>query len=79
MPLKVLTEDGEVLRPELGDGDPVFAFKREIKEVTQAIAENRPSAILNGALARDGIQICQMQSEAVKSGQFVSANEIAGE
>ena len=76
MPLKVLTEDGKVHRPELGDGDPVFAFKREIEEVTRAIAENRPSDILNGALARDGIQICQMQSEAVKSGQFVSAADV---
>lgn len=79
MPLKVLTEDGNVLRPDLGDGDPVLAFKREIKEVTQAIAENRSSDILNGALARDGIQICQMQSEAVKSGQYVSATDVAGD
>ncbi len=76
MPLKILTEDGQVHRPELGDGDPVFAFKREIKEATQAIAENRPSEILNGALARDAIQICQMQSKAVKSGQFVSASDL---
>lgn len=76
MPLKILTEDGKVHRPELGNGDPVLAFKREIEEVSQAIAENRPSDILNGTLARDGIQICQMQSKAVKSGEFVYAADV---
>ena len=33
MPLKVLLADGSVKRPELGDGDPVFAFEREVGEL----------------------------------------------
>ena len=73
MPLKVLTEDGKVLRPELSDGDPVFAFGREIEEVTRCLAADQPSEILNGSLARDAIEICQMQAQSVKEGQFVSA------
>jgi predicted dehydrogenase len=73
LPLKVLTHDGEVIRPELGDGDPVYAFGREIKEVAACLAENRSSEILNGSLARDAIEICQLQAESVKFGKFVAA------
>lgn len=73
MPLKVLTDDGKVVRPELGDGDPVYAFGREIAEVTRCLAADQPSEILNGALARDAIEICQMQAQSVKEGKFVSA------
>lgn len=73
MPVKILTEDGKVIRPELGDGDPVFAFRREIEEVTQCLAANRASEILNGSLARDAIEICQMQAQSVMQGEFVSA------
>ncbi len=73
MPVKVLTEDGSVVRPDLGDGDPIFAFGREIKEVAECLINNRTSDVLNGSIARDAIEICQMQSKSVKSGSFVSA------
>lgn len=65
MPVKVLLEDGSVFRPDLGDGDPVNAFEREIREVVSCLQAGKNSEILNGALARDAIQICQMQSDAV--------------
>lgn len=70
MPVKLLTEDGAVVRPELGDGDPVHAFCREIEEVTKCVSENRNSEILNGSLARDAIEICQMQAHWVKQKQL---------
>ncbi len=73
MPVKLLTEDGSVVRPELGDGDPVHGFCREIQEVVACVSENRNSEILNGALARDAIDICQMQAQSVKEKAFVSA------
>lgn len=73
MPVKVLTDDGKVVRPELGDGDPVYAFGREIQEAANCFTEDRESDILNGALARDAIAICQMQSESVKQKRFVSS------
>ncbi|MDG1873820.1 MAG: Gfo/Idh/MocA family oxidoreductase [Mariniblastus sp.] len=73
MPVKLLTEDGEVHRPELGDGDPIYGFAREIQEVANCLSENRNSKILNGALARDAIEICQMQAQSVKERKFISA------
>ena len=73
MPVKLLTEDGLVVRPELGDGDPVHGFCREIEEVTKCVSENRNSEILNGALARDAIEICQMQARSVSERVIVSA------
>ena len=73
MPVKVLTEGGTVLRPELGDGDPVHGFCREIEEVTKCVSENRDSKILNGALARDAIEICQMQAQSVAQRRIVLA------
>lgn len=65
MPVKLLDREGNVIRPELGDGDPVHAFSREIEEAVQCFAENRESQILGGGLARDAIEICQMQATAV--------------
>lgn len=75
MPVKLLTSDGEVIRPELGDGDPVFAFGREIEEVARCVTENRDSKILNGSLARDAIEICQLQAQSVKEHRFVEKGE----
>ncbi len=66
MPLTVYEPDGKVQRPELGDGDPVHAFKGEIQEVANCVARNEPSAMLSGDLARDAIIICQQQTEAVR-------------
>lgn len=71
MPLKVLTSKGEVLRPDLGDGDPVRAFEAEIQEVVRSIQTKKPSAILSGDLARDAIILCQLQSKSVLSGRSV--------
>ncbi len=65
-PVKILLEDGSVEFPQLGDGDPVFAFQREIGEVATCIRENRDSEILQGRLARDAIEICEMQAKQVR-------------
>jgi len=64
-PLKVLTADGTVEFPELGDGDPVFAFVREIQEVVRCLESGKPSEILDGKLAADAIGICDMQSRKI--------------
>ena len=65
MPLKLLTEEGDLVRPDLGDGDPVNAFIAEIEEVRDSVTSGSQSAILGGQLARDAIEICQMQAEAL--------------
>lgn len=74
MPLKILAEDGSVIRPELDDGDPVHAFGREIQEVVRCLGSDQPSEILNGSLARDAIEICQMQAQSVMEDRFVSSS-----
>ncbi|MFK7767128.1 MAG: Gfo/Idh/MocA family protein [Mariniblastus sp.] len=75
LPLKILESDGSVVRPELGDGDPIYGFQREIEEVVACMKENRSSEILNGALARDAIEICQLQARSVKENRFVAVGE----
>ena len=70
-PLKVLTDDGEVLRPELPEGDEVDSFAAELREVARAVAAGESSDILGGDLAIDAIRICQMETESVSSGKTV--------
>ena len=72
MPLKVLTDDGQVVRPDLGDGDPVNGFVAEIEEVVRCVESGNPSPILGGALARDAILLCHKQSESVKQAKPIS-------
>ncbi len=71
MPLTVLTSDDRVLRPELGSGDPIDGFVREINEVTRAIESGRPSPLLDGNLARDALLLCHRQSESVRARQIL--------
>ena len=66
MPLKVLLADGSLECPALGDGDPVFAFEREIGEVVSCLEAGRSSAILDAALARDAVEICRLQAQQVQ-------------
>lgn len=71
MPLKIVTNTGKVIRPDLGDGDPVRGFEGEIKEVVRSISSGEPSAILSGELARDAIVLCHKQTESVRRGKLV--------
>ncbi len=70
MPLKVLVGDASepaamVLRPDLGDGDPIRGFEAEIEEVVRSLETNSPSPLLSGELARDAIHLCHLQTESV--------------
>ena len=75
MPVKVCLEDGTVERPELGDGDMVAGFCREIAEVVDCLSANKNSSILGGGLARDAIEICHLQAKSVASGGYVASGE----
>src|SRR5690606_2918738 len=48
MPLTVLTDaqESNVERPDLGAGDDITAFEKEIQEVARAIESGRPSPVL---------------------------------
>ena len=65
-PLKLFTPDGQVERPDIGDGDPLRGFEAEIREVVRSIESGQPSAILGGTLARDAIEICLAEAESVR-------------
>lgn len=67
MPLKILTSEGEVVRPDLDGGGEIPAFTAEIEEVVRALEQNQASEILSGELARDAIRLCYRQTESVKS------------
>ena len=60
-----------VLRPELGSGDPIDGFVREIGEVVRAVESAKPSPLLDGNLARDALALCHRQSESVQARQVL--------
>ena len=70
-PLTVLLNNGKVLRPKLGSGDPVDAFVAELGEAARAVRSNKPSPRLAGELARDAVVLCQKQTESVVRGRAV--------
>ncbi|MGQ9574869.1 MAG: Gfo/Idh/MocA family protein [Thermoguttaceae bacterium] len=65
MPVTVLGEQGRVLRPKLGSGDPVDAFVAELGEVVRCIRNGKPSAVLDGQLARDALLLCHRQTQSL--------------
>jgi hypothetical protein len=71
MPFKILDHQGKVIRPDLGDGDPLRAFEAEIAEVARSIRSKKPSPILSGELASDAITLCYKQSDSVQKGRPV--------
>ena len=70
-PLSVILPDGTVERPELGSGDPVEAFTRELSGAVEAVATGVPAARLAGDLARQALVLCHAEIESVKTGQVV--------
>ncbi len=67
----VLSENGQVLHPEMGAGDAIAPFASELNEVVQAVQSGVPSPLLTGALARDAVFLCQKETEAAVTGQTV--------
>lgn len=63
-------EDAKVEKPEFPAGDDITPFVNELTEARDAFVSGQPSAILDGALARDAVTICHKQIEAIqKRGQ----------
>ena len=61
IPVTVMHNDGRVEKPDLGDGDPIEAFVREINLVADAVDNDKPSPILDPQIAADALRICEMQ------------------
>lgn len=64
-PLTVLTEDGKVEKPDLGSPDMLAAFPLELAEAVRSIERNTPSALLDGALARDALILGHHQTRSI--------------
>lgn len=67
-PVAVFGPDGGVERPELGGGDPIDAFARELEEAASAVAEGRESAMLSGARARRALALSLAEVQSVLNG-----------
>ena len=59
-------EDAKVEKPEFPAGDDITPFVNELAEARDAFVSGKPSAILDGALARDAVTICHKEIEAVQ-------------
>ena len=71
MPLTVILPDGTIDRPDLGAGDPVDGFVRELGVATEAIAAGRTAPQLDGDLARQALLLCLAEVESVRTGRVV--------
>lgn len=69
MPLTVLDQRGRALRPKLGGGDPMDAFRGELSDVVRAVGAVRTSPVLDGGLARDAVILCHKQTESARKGK----------
>jgi predicted dehydrogenase len=72
MPLTVLKANGQVERPTMKSTDPVDAFVDELTEAAKTVKSNRPSALLDGQLARDAVVLCQKQTDSIRTRRPVS-------
>ena len=52
-------------RPALGAGDPIDSFAAEITEVVSCVQSGKPSALLDGQLARDALILGQKQTQSL--------------
>lgn len=61
LPVTILHNDGRVERPELGGGDPIEAFVKEVDVAADWIDHGIVSPILDPGVAADALAICEMQ------------------
>lgn len=70
-PPTILTDDGKIKKPSLGLGDPMDAFRVELKEVVACVKKEVESDKLNGGLAQDALSLCQKQTQSLRTGRTV--------
>ena len=71
MPLTIILPDGSIERPDLGAGDPVDGFVRELTVAAEAVAAGRTAPQLDGDLARQALLLCLAEVESVRTGKAV--------
>lgn len=73
--LAVVLPDGRVERPDLGSGDPVLAFGRELETAVVAVRDGTEPDRLSGRMARQALAICLAEVESVKTGRVVAVEQ----
>lgn len=71
LPLKVHTQDGKAIAPDLPAGDEITAFAAEIDDAVASIRSGQMEPRLSGVVARDAIHICQCLQRSAETGQWV--------
>lgn len=72
MPVTLLTDDGEVRVPDLGDADPVVAFTNEIQAAVDAVESGEVAREISGESAADALRLCFVEVESVRRRQAVA-------
>ncbi len=72
MPLTVLHANGKVEHPAMKSSDPIDAFADELSEAQKTLKSGKPSALLDGELARDAVILCQKQTDSLIKGRVVN-------
>jgi predicted dehydrogenase len=70
-PLTLVTDDGKVVQPETGTGDPIDAFVAELSHCIETVTTGSPSPMLDGSVARDALLLCHREVESVRTGKIV--------
>ena len=71
-PVTILNEAGEVVTPEIPAVDEIGAFTNELTDAASAIKIGKPSAILDGQLARDALVICYGEIASIQQKKTVA-------
>lgn len=71
MPPTLLTADGKVQRSPMPSSDPVDSFVSELSHAQKCVRTGKPSAMLDGSLARDAVTLCERQTQSLRSGKPV--------
>ena len=69
MPLKIVTRDGQVIRPELPAGDDVDAFVAEIEDMAESVRTRKTAPRLDGMLAAQAVELAITIQEQLASRQ----------
>jgi predicted dehydrogenase len=71
MPLSVILPDGTVARPDVGSGDPIDSFARELEVAAGAVVGDSEARQLSGNLARQALRLCLAEMESVQTQTMV--------
>jgi predicted dehydrogenase len=64
-PPTLLTSAGKTKTIDVGGGDPLLAFEAELGAIVASAAADRDNEILSGLIARDAIEMCCRQRDAL--------------